>query len=282
LTYLQLIGHLRGMNTTRKSYPSDVSDAEWEFLLPYLTLMREDAPQRSSDMREVFNALRYVVKTGCQWRMLPHDFPDWTVVYQQMRRWMQGDVFEQAAHDLRAVLRLLNDRNAQPSAAILDGRTLQSTPESGERAGYDGAKKKNGSKVHAAVDTLGNLLALKVTAANEQERAQVGELAAKVQEVTGGTVTIAFVDQGYTGENASQQASDHGIELVVVKHTEAKKGFVLLPRRWVVERTFGWLGRFRRLARDYERLAEVLAGWHWLAFLVLLIKQAGNVGFQSQ
>ena len=101
----------------------------------------------------------------------------------------------------------------------------------------------------------------------------------KVQEVTGGTVEIAFVDQGYTGENAAKQASKAGIELKVVKHTEAKKGFVLLPRRWVVERTFGWLGRFRRLTRDYERLAEVLAGWHWLAVLVLLIKQAG---FQSQ
>jgi transposase len=270
------------MNTTRKSYPSDVSDAEWEFLLPYLTLMRANAPQRTHDMREVFDATRYVVKTGCQWRMLPHDFPDWTVAYQQVRRWMEASVFEQAAHDLRAVLRLALDRNAQPSAAIMDGRTLQSTPESGDRAGYDGAKKKNGSKVHVAVDTLGNLLALKVTAANEQERAQVAELAAKVQEVTGGTVEIAFVDQGYTGENASQQASDHGIQLEVVKHTEAKKGFVLLPRRWVVERTFGWLGRFRRLARDYERLAKVLAGWHWLAFLALLIKQAGQVTFQSQ
>lgn len=261
------------MNTTRKSYPSDVSDAEWEFLLPYLTLMREDAPQRSHDMREVFNAIRFVVKTGCQWRMLPHDLPEWTVAYQQARRWIQAGVFEQVAHDLRVILRLVNERDPQPSAAILDGRTLQSTPESGERAGYDGAKKKKGSKVHAAVDTMGNLLALKVTAANEQEREQVAELAAKVQEVTGGTVEIAFVDQGYTGENAAKQASTAGIKLEVVKHTEAKKGFVLLPRRWVVERTFGWLGRFRRLTRDYERLAEVLAGWHWLAFLVVLIKR---------
>ena len=267
------------MNTTRKSYPSDVSDAEWEFLLPCLTLMREDAPQRAHDMREVFNAIRYVVKTGCQWRMLPHDFPEWTVAYQQARRWMQAGVFEQIAHDLRIILRLVNEREAQPSATILDGRTLQSTPESGARAGYDGAKKKNGSKVHAAVDTLGNLLALKVTPANEQEREQVAELAAKVQEVTGGTVEIGFVDQGYTGENAAQQASAHGIRLEVVKHTEAKKGFVLLPRRWVVERTFGWLGRFRRLARDYERLAKVLEGWHWLAFLTLIVKQ---VGLQSQ
>jgi len=267
------------MNATRKSYPSDVSDAEWEFLLPYLTLMREDAPQRDHDMREVFNAVRYVVKTGCQWRMLPHDLPEWSVAYQQARRWIQAGVFEEIAHDLRMIRRLVEEREAQPSAAILDGRTMQSTPESGSRAGYDGAKKKKGSKVHAAVDTLGNLLALKVTAADEQEREQVAELAAKVQDVTGGTVEIAFVDQGYTGDNAAEQASAHHIRLEVVKHTQAKRGFVLLPRRWVVERTFGWLGRFRRLTRDYERLAKVLEGWHWLAFLTLLVRQ---VGFQSQ
>ena len=268
------------MDTTRKPYPSDVSDTEWDFLIPYLTLMREDAPQRSNDLREVCDALRYVVKTGCQWRQMPHDFPDWTVVYQQARRWFEAGVFEEVAHDLRVILRLVDGRDAQPSAAILDGRTLQSTPESGARAGYDGAKKKNGSKVHIAVDTMGNLLALKVTAANEQERAQVAELAAKLQEVTGGTVELAFVDQGYTGEAAADQARGHGIELEVVKHTEAKKGFVLLPRRWVVERTFGWLGRFRRLTRDYERLATTLAGWHWLASVTLMLKQA--LGWESQ
>jgi transposase len=116
---------------------------------------------------------------------------------------------------------------------------------------------------------------LKVTAANEQERAQVAELAKKVQKVTGGTVEIGFVDQGYTGEDAAEQAKYEGIKLEVVKHTEAKKGFVLLPRRWVVERTFGWLGRFRRLARDYERLSVTLAGWHWLAFITLLVAKTG-------
>ncbi len=158
------------MNTTRKSYPSDVTDGEWEFLLPYLTLMREDAPQRAHALRDLFDAIRYVVKTGCQWRFLPHDFPPWTAVYQQARRWLHAGVFEHITHDLRAIVRFLNDRNLEPSAAILDGRTLQSTPESGDRAGYDGAKKKKGSKIHAAVDTLGNLLALKTTPANEQER----------------------------------------------------------------------------------------------------------------
>ena len=263
------------MIETRKSYPSDVADAEWEFVLPYLTLMREDAPQREYPLRDVFNAVRYVVRTGCQWRFLPHDFPPWTVVYQQARRWMQAGVLEEIAHDLRIILRLVLEREPQPSAVILDGRTLQSTPESGGRAGYDGHKKKHGSKIHAAVDTLGNLLAVLVTPANEQERAQVAVLATQLQKVTGNRVEVAFVDQGYTGDDAAQQGKDQGIQLEVVKHTEAKRGFVLLPRRWVVERTFGWLGRFRRLARDYERLAQTLAGWHWLASLMLLLAKIG-------
>jgi transposase len=263
------------MSQTRKSYKSDVSDAEWEFLVPYLTLMREDASQRDYSLRDVFDALRYVVRTGCQWDYLPHDFPPWTAVYQQARRWIAAGVFEAITHDLRMILRLVDERDAQPTAAILDARTLQSTPESGGRAGFDGAKKKHGSKVHVAVDTLGHLLALKVTAANEQERAQVAELTAKLQEVTGRTVEVAFVDQGYTGEAPADAAQTNGIRLEVVKHTQAKRGFVLLPRRWVVERSFGWLGRFRRLARDYERLTETLAGWHWLAFLTVLLPRLG-------
>lgn len=244
-------------------------------MIPYLTLMREDAPQREYALRDVFDAVRYVVKTGCQWDFLPHDFPPASAVYQQARRWVTAGVFETITHDLRLMLRMVDGREGQPTAAILDGRTLQSTPESGGRAGYDGAKRRKGSKVHVAVDTLGNLLALRVTAADEQERARVGELTARIQEVTGGTVAIAFVDQGYTGEAAAEDAKANGIRLEVVKHSEAKRGFVLLPRRWVVERSFGWLGRFRRLARDYERLTETLAGWHWLAFLTLLLPRLG-------
>jgi len=267
------------MNSTRKPYPSDVTDAEWDFLRPYVTLRKEEAPQRTADLREVFNALRYVGKTGCQWRMLPNAFPDGTIVYQQARRWFHAQVFEDIAHDLRMILRLVDEREAPPTATIRDGRTIQSTPESGSRAGYDGHKKKNGSEVHVAVDTLGHLLALKVTAANEPERAQVAELTAKLQEVTGGPVEVAFVDQGYTGETAAEAACENGVRWEVGKQSEAKKGFVLLPRRWVVERTFGWLGRFRRLARDYERLAETLANLHWLAALTLMLR---HVCWQSQ
>jgi transposase len=254
----------------KERYPSDVGDDEWAFVAPYLTLMTEEAPQREHSLREVFNGLRWMIRTGAQWRMMPHDLPPWYTVYQQSHRWLKAGVFEAIVHDLREVLRLAEGRNAQPSAAIFDSRTLQSSPESGARAGYDGAKRRKGSKVHLAVDTLGHLLALHVTAASEQDRAQVGQLAQKVQEVTGGTVEVAFVDQGYTGENAAQAAQGQGMRLEVVKLTDAKRGFVLLPRRWVVERSFAWAARFRRLARDYERLPEKLAGLHFLAFAMLM------------
>ena len=258
-------------SSTQPSYPSDVSDAEWEFLLPYLTLMTTDAPQRQHDLRAVFNAIRYLVRTGVQWRYLPNDFPPWNAVYQQARRWLAAGVYEQIAHDLRILERVLKDRFEQPTAAVLDGRTLRSSRESGSRAGYDGHKRKNGSKVHIAVDTLGNLLDVVISKGSEQERAQVGELTEHLKGLTDGEVEIAFVDQGYTGPKAAEAAKANGVRLEVVKHTQAKKGFVLLPRRWVVERTFGWLTRHRRLVRDYERLAKVLAGYHWIAFISILL-----------
>src|SRR5918911_785443 len=125
----------------RKSYPSDVSDEEWAFVAPYLTLMDEDAPQRTYPLREVFNAVRWLVRSGAHWRMLPHDLPPWPAVYQQTQRWLKAQVFETMAHDLRMILRLLHEREPQPSAAILDSRTLPSSPESGARAGYDGHKR---------------------------------------------------------------------------------------------------------------------------------------------
>ena len=147
-------------------------------------------------MRALFNAVRYMVRAGCPWRMIPNDLPPWFTVHQQTQRWIKAGCFEVMAHDLRRLLRLLAGRQAQPSAVLLDGRTLRSTPESGRRAGDDGYQRTKGSKVHAAVDTLGHLLALKVTAANEQERAQVADLVKDSQEATGEKVAVAFADQG--------------------------------------------------------------------------------------
>ena len=259
---------------TRKPYPTDVGDDEWAFVAPYLTLMDPAAPQREHDLREVFDAVRWIVRAGAPWRLLPTNFPPWPAVYQQTRRWLAAGCFEAMVHDLRVVLRLAAGRDADPTAVIFDARTLQSSPESGGRAGYDGHKRRRGSKLHMAVDTLGHLLALHVTPANDQERAEVGALAAAVQEATGEHVELAFVDQGYTGEEPAAEAAALGIRLEVVKAPEAKRGFVLLPRRWVVERSFAWTARFRRLARDYERLPQTLAGLHFVAFACLLLHRA--------
>jgi transposase len=265
----------------RKPSPTDVTDDEWAFLAPYLTLMNEEAPQRRHDLREVFDALRWIVRAGAQWRMLPTNFPPWAAVSQQTQRWIAAGCFAAIVHDLRALLRWADGRADDPTAVILDSRTVQSTPESGGRAGYDGYKRRKGSKTHAAVDTLGHLLALHFTPANAQERDQVAILAAAVQEATGDAVEVAFVDQGDTGEEVAADAAVHGIRLEVVKLPAAKRGFVLLPRRWVVERSFAWVARFRRLARDYERLPETVAGLHFLAFACLMAHRLLTVVAQS-
>ena len=258
----------------RKHYPSDVSDDEWAFVAPYLTLMREDAPQRDYSLRDIFDALRWLAHTGAQGRYLPGDFAPWPTVYQQSQRWIKAGCFEAMVHDLRHLLRKACGRAPEPTAVIFDGRTIQSTPESGSEAGYDGHKRRKGRKTHMAVDTLGHLLALLVTPANAQERAQVGELAAQVQQITGQHVEVAFVDPGYTGTDAEQAAQAQGIRLEVVKLPDAKKGFVLLPRRWVVERSFAWAARFRRLARDYERLDTTLRAMHFVVFAILMLVRA--------
>ena len=259
---------------THQPYPSDVSDAEWEFVVPYLCLLPEDSGQRVHGLRDVLDGLRWIVRSGSPWRYLPKDFPPWEMVDQQSRRWLAAGCFEAIVHDLRAVLRFVAGRKPEPTAAIFDGRTLQSSVESGGRGGSDGYKRRKGSKVHMAVDTLGHLLALHVTPASEQERDQVAVLSRAVQEVTGESVELAFVDQGYTGDDAAADAARHGIHLQIVSLPEAKRGFVLLPRRWVVERSYSWMARFRRLARDYERLAETLKGLHYVAFSILMLQRA--------
>jgi transposase len=185
---------------THQPYPSDVSDAEWHFVLPYVCLLPEDAGQRVHGLRDIFDGLRWLARSGAPWCYLPKDFPPWEMVYQQTRRWLAAGCFEAIVHDLRAVLRVADGRLPEPTAVILDSRTLQSTPESGARAGYDGAKRRKGSKMHMAVDTLGNLLALHVTPADAQDRAQVGVLAEAVQRVTGESVELAYVDQTPTSK----------------------------------------------------------------------------------
>ncbi len=235
------------------AYPSDVTDEEWAFVLPYLLLSAEGSASRRHPLRAVFDAYRYLLRSGCGWRMLPGDLPPWKAVYDQAARWHAAGVFEALLADLRGMIRLGEGRSWSPSAAVLDSRTLKGTASS-EGAAYDGAKRVKGRKLHLAVDTLGHLLAAVVSPADAQDRAVVAQLCAEMQAEVEGTVTAAFVDQGYTGAEPRADAARHGVELLVVKHAGPRRGFVLLPRRWVVERTFAWLGQSRRLSKDYERL----------------------------
>jgi transposase len=210
-----------GTMTVRKPYPSDMSDEEWGLVAPYLCLLPESAEQRRHPLREVFNALRYLVRYGVTWRAMPNDLPPWHAVYEQAQRWLRAGCFEMLLQDLRAVLRLAVGRKEEPTAAVLDSRTLRGTPESGHRAAWNGHKRIRGSKVHMAVDTLGHLLALHVTPANLDDRAAVAVLAEAVQDVTGDSVDLAYVDQGYTGEAAAEAAGTHGIRLEVVGHNRS-------------------------------------------------------------
>ena len=278
---------------TRKTYPSDCSDEEWAFAAPYLALMPLDAPQRTHELCEVYNALRYrnpcirwyLLRTGIQYRFMPHDLPPWQIVEQQAKRWIDHHCFENMVHDLREVLRLEQGINAQPTGSIIDSRFASSTPESGSEAAYNGAKRKSGMKIHAVVDTLGHLMALCVSAGNVDGRAAVWELCESVQEVTGQNVEVMFADQGYTGEAVQDDANWNTIDLVVVKRPEAVKGFVLLPKRWVrlkpvrcwvrvkkVERTFAWLMFQRRLARDCELLEATTDNLVYIAMIRLTLK----------
>jgi transposase len=255
----------------RNPYPSEVSNEEWALVVPYLPLMTEDAPQRDYSLRELVDGVRWLVRAGAAWRTLPHELPPWSAVDQQAQRGRKAEVVEAIVEDLRAVLRGAQGRKLAASAALRDSRTLPSSPERGQRAGYDGAKRQRGRKGHSAVGTSGQLLALGVTAADEQGRAQGETLAAQVPAVTGAMGELAFVAHGQTGEQAAQAAAQHGLNLEGVKPPEAKEGVVLLPRRWGVERSVAWAARFRRLARDSERLPETLAGPYFLALALLLL-----------
>ncbi len=215
----------------RKPYPTDVTDEEWAFVAPYLSLMRPDARQRTYDPGEGFKAWRWFVRTGAPWRSLPGNIPPWEAVSQEPRCGIEAGCCEDLVHDLRAVLRWSEGRADDATAAMLDSRTVQSTPESGARAGKDGHKRRKGSKIHLAVEPLGYRLALRVTPAKVQERAEVGALAQAVQEATGKTVEVAVVDQGDTGEQPAAAAVEPGTRLEVVTLPEAKWGSPALGGR---------------------------------------------------
>ena len=261
------------MSCVRKPYASDVSDIEWALVVPYLVLLREDADQRDHSLREQFNGLRYVIRHGIPWRAMPNDLPSWFSIYQQAQRWLAAGCFEALADDLRAILRLAAGRKAEPTAAILDSRTLRSSCESGTRAGYDGAKCHKGSKLHMAVDTLGHLLALHVTPANADDRGEVEPLAKAIQAATGNSVSLAYVDQGYTGNALRRLPRRMGSSSKSSSCQRPRRGSCFFPSAGSSRDHSPGLYAFVDWQRVASAMASTPADPHLVAFVCIMLNR---------
>jgi len=264
------------MSATLKSYPSDLTDAEWELLCELIPESKPGGRRRSVEMRAVINAILYVLCAGCAWRMLPHDYPKWKTVYHYFRLWRIDGTWERIHHQLRLWLRVVSNREASPSQIIIDSQSVESGNMVHLEVGYDAAKQIKGRKRHFAVDTLGLLLVVVVGAASDTEYHGARCLLSKLNqlgEMVARLVSIC-VDAGYQGEQFMRWVMDtYRWILTVVKRPAFTQGFVLLPKRWIVERTFGWLNWCRRLSKDYELLPQTSESFIYIAMIRLMVKR---------
>ncbi|WP_419906192.1 IS5 family transposase [Hoeflea sp.] len=249
-------------NRKTDRYPSDVTNEEWAILEPMVPPARPGGRPRTADMREVINAIFYIGSTGCQWRALPIDFPPMTTVQGYFYAWRNAGILEAMNDLLVTAARELEGRDAQPTAGVIDSQSVKTT-ESGGVCGYDAGKKTKGRKRHIVTDVLGLLLVIIVHAANIQDRDGAPDVLKAVGKKFPWLRHI-FADGGYAGDKLRQTMGNKWT-LEIVKRPGAVKGFVLLPMRWVVERTFAWLGRCRRLAKDWENTVESSTAWAHIA-----------------
>jgi putative transposase len=253
-----------------KRYPSDLTDDEWSVIAPLMPAASRTGRPRSVDLREVINAIRYLVRSGCEWRMLPSDFPPWQTVYWWFRRFVRRLLFR-VVHDIALMMdRLLHARNEQPRAGVLDSQTVKA-PAARER-GYDANKKITGRKRHIAVDTDGRLLMVNLTAASSSDSAGAQKVLDALK-LRWPWLKRLFADSAYDRRILLDKAAFPDFIVEVVRKVQDQHTFVPLPRRWVVERTFGWMMRWRRLVRDYEQRIDVSRQMIYVATGSLLLKR---------
>ncbi len=262
------------MTKSQQIYPTDLNDTQWLKIRPYLPAEAATGRPREHGWRMILNGIFYILQSGCSWRMLPHDLPPWKTVYHYFRLWRKTGLWERLNRILREKARLQFGKKRRPSAAVLDSQSIK-TSEGGRECGFDAGKQVSGRKRHTLVDTLGLLLKVIVTAGNVQDRDGAKCL---LEEISGEEEVIKrleliWADGSYRGELITWIEDLFGWKLEIVEKPKDQAGFQILPKRWIVERTFAWLVRQRRLARDYERLPETSAAFIYAAMIRLMVRR---------
>jgi len=259
----------------RKTYPSDLNNQEWKRLEPLIPASKRGGHPRTGDMCEIVNGIFYRIRTGCDWRALPHDLPPWSTVFGYFNQWRKDGTWQNMNQALRQQVRQAEGRKAEPTAAVLDSQSTKTTEQGGAR-GFDAGKKVKGRKRHILVDTLGLVLMVVVHAANLQDRDGAKLVLSKAKPLFS-ALQLIWADGGYAGQLIDWVKLTCAWVLSIVKRNDDVKGFQVLPKRWIVERTFAWLGRYRALSKDYERLPQTTEALIYAAMCHLMLRRLSRL-----